>query len=253
MRAAFLLLTGCEARQSAAKRQEIPAATHPMALPNTAAPVQSTFAVGRSGQLKVLVASESIRPQRLEVSRIGAAQLRIQPAPSYESIDTIADRFLTIKPSGETLRIFYRTSRQDTVWTELDGLFNRHEHGGSMTYVEIQQANLDGQGRPEVLIHFSSEIRGSGGGTDYASDYLLDITSSPPQLLLQASTGYIDESFGEESDGYERSIKLQGREVLVGPIKTVGRNPEPTLRANLTQLLAGRYRYQNGKVFRFRK
>lgn len=54
-------------------------------------------------------------------------------------------------------------------------------------------------------------------------------------------------------EGFKRSIKLQGYEVLVSPIKSEGRDPDSSWREMLTQLPAGRYRYQNGKMFRIEK
>ena len=262
--AAVVFLTSCEARQSARQSLETPATVQPVVAPDSAAPVRP--AADRSEQLELLAIGDSIGPRPLDTSRVGTTQLRNELAEEGTTADTIAGRFLVVKPIPGTPRLLYRASRRDTVWTELDGLLDYYEHGDQTPDIQIRQANLDGQGRPEVLVHFYSAIYGSGGGSTYASDYVLDITNSPPQLLLQASTRYIQEAFpayaamhGEplEADqveeGYERTVKLQGREVLVGPIKAEGRDPEPSDREELTQLPAGRYRYQNGRVFRVRK
>lgn len=238
----------------------------PVAARDTAAPVRPALTTDRPEQLELLAVGDSIGPRLLEASRVGTAQLRAELAEEYTTADTIAGRFLVVKPLSETPRLFYRTSQHDTVWTELDGLLRRYGHGDQQKDVQIQQANLDGRGRPEVHVHFYSASYGSGGGTTYASDYILDITNSPPQLLLQASTRFIMEAFpayaamhGEplEADqmeeGYKRTVKLQGREVLLSPIKAEGRDPEPSDCGQLTQLPAGRYRYQRGKVFRVGK
>ncbi|WP_198075095.1 hypothetical protein [Hymenobacter negativus] len=233
--------------------------------PKSPAVAPRPAAASRPEQLDVMAVGDSIGPRPMEASRVGTAQLRAELAEEYTTADTITGRFLVVKPLSETPRVLYRASQRDTVWTELDGLLNRYEHGDQQLGVEIRQANLDGQGRPEMLIHFYSAIYGSGGGTTYASDYVIDISSSPPQLLLQANTRYIDEAFpayaamhgeplkaGEAEQGYERSIKLQGRELLVGPIEAIGLNPELGDRKALTQLPAGRYRYQRGQVLRIR-
>ena len=261
--AAVVFFAGCETRQQATQNQAIPVATQSVATPDTAV---RPAAVSQPEQLELLAVGDSIGPRPLETSRVGTAELLTEFAEEGATADTIAGRFLVVKPISETPRLLYRASRNDTVWTELDGLLNRYDHGDQQSDVEIRQANLDGQGRPEALIHFYSAIYGSGGGTTYASDYVLDITSTPPQLLLQASTRYIQEAFpayaamhgeplkeGEVEEGYERSVKLKGRDVLLGPIQAEGLAPEPSDREQLTQLPAGRYRYQSGKVFRVGK
>lgn len=263
--AAVVFLAGCEARQPAEQSQEIRGTTHLVAAPDKAAPVRLA-AAHQPEQLELLAVGDSIGPRPLETSRVGTAQLRAELVEEYTTADTIAGRFLVVKYITDTPRLLYRASRHDTVWTELDGLLDHYEHGEQIPDVQIRQANLDGQGRPEVLVHFYSAIYGSGGGTTYASDYVLDISSSPPQLLLQASTRFIMEAFpayaafhGDTLDddqveiGYERNMKLQDHEVLVGPIEAEGRDPELNWRKELTQLPTGRYRYQNGRVFRVRK
>lgn len=237
-----------------------------MVAADTAVQMRPVPTVSQPEQLELLAVGDSIGPRPLEVSRVGTAQLRTELAEEYTTADTIAGRFLVIKSLSDTPRLLYRASRHDTVWTELDGLLNHYEHADQQFDVQVRQANLDGQGRPEVLVHFYSAGYGSGGGTTYASDYVLDITNSPPQLLLQANTHFISEAFpgyaamhGDtlEADqievGYERSLKLQGHELLLSPIKAKGRDPEPSWREELTQLPAGRYRYQHGKMLRIKK
>jgi hypothetical protein len=142
-------------------------------------------------------------------------------------------------------------------------LFAKYEHGGEQEHIDIKEASLDGQGRPEVLITYSSSSYGSGGGTTYSSSYLLDMTPPTPLLLLQASTSFILEAFPgyatmhgdtldddfEEFQGFERTVQLRPREVVVGPVKTQGRHPEPSWRDYLTALPAGRYRYQHGRMY----
>lgn len=262
--AAVIFLASCETRQSAKQRQETSVTAHSVAAPDTAASIRP--ATDRPEQLELLAAGDSIGPRPLEASRVGTAQLRAELAEEQTTADTIAGRFLVVKSLSETPRILYRASQHDTVWTELDGLLDHYEHGDQQADVQIRQMNLDGKGRPEVLINFYSAIYGSGGGSTYASDYVFDISSSPPQLLLQASTRFIMEAFpayaamhgdtleaDQVEEGFKRSIKLQGHQVLVSPIKAEGRDPESSWREELTQLPAGRYRYQSGRMFRVRE
>lgn len=259
--------TTCQSRKAEA---DLPARTKlPAALADSAAKLPDTAQVAAAvrvpEQLELLSVGDSIGPRPLAVSEVGTAQLRTELAEEYATADTVAGRFLIVRSLG-TPRLLYRARAADTVWTELDELLDRYEHGENTPDVEIRQANLDGRGRAEVLVHFYSAIYGSGGGTTYASDYVLDISNSPPHLLLQASTRYIREAFpayaamhgdtleaGEVEQGYERNIRLRGRDVLVGPIEEQGRAPELSDRNELTQLPAGRYRYQRGRMYRVRQ
>jgi hypothetical protein len=214
------------------------------------------------GELELLAAGDSIGPRPLEVSKVGESQLRVEPDPTSISVDTINRRFLVINGNEDTPQLFYRASPVDTTWLELN-LFAKYEHGGEQTHIDIQEANLDAQGRPEALITYSSASYGSGGGTNYASTYLLDMTPPTPLLLLQASTSFIMEAFPgyaamhgdtlnddfEEYQGFERTVQLRPREVIVGRVKTQGRHPEPSWRDYLTALPAGRYRYQHGRMY----
>ena len=52
---------------------------------------------------------------------------------------------------------------------------------------------------------------------------------------------------GDQFTGCKRSFKVRGRELMLGPVKTIGNTKIGE--CNLTKLPAGRYRYQHGRVF----
>lgn len=257
----WAVLLGCAACQHREPEQE----TSTKQL-TTTAPVTSPAAApaDQPEQLELLAVGDSIGPRPLDFSLVGPTQLRAELADEPLAADTVAGRFLIIK-ARDTPRLLYRTRKSDTIWTELDRLFERYEHGETLPTVEVRQANLDGQGQPEVLVSFNSASYGSGGGLVSTSHYLLDVTRYPPLLLLQACTGAVDETFGayaamhgdtldpdaELYNGYERTVKLRPREVVLGPIKLRGRAEGQTpADAGMTPLPTGRYRYQQGHMYR---
>lgn len=160
--------------------------------------------------------------------------------------------------NGEWPLLFYRPHPRDTTWLELElePDVATFEGGSNAPILEVKQANLDGRGQPEVLLRFSSESSGSGGGTTYGHCYLLDPTPPRPRLLLRALTGYVHEMRGNSTPddehlvGYERAIHLRGRNVYIAPTTTVGRVRNHFDASPLTPLQAGRYRYQGGKLRR---
>jgi hypothetical protein len=249
----------CVACQAPEQTKQVPSLPPATAQAPAATQLPSVRPIGAP---ELLVVGDSIGPRPLEVSKVGESQLRVKPDPISISVDTINQHFLVINGTEDTPQLFYRARTADTTWLEIN-LFAKYEHGGEQTHVDIQEANLDGQGRPEALITYSSASYGSGGGTNYASTYLLDMTPPTPLLLLQASTSYIDEAFPgyaamhgdtldddfEEFEGFERTVKLRPREVIVGSIKTQGRHPESSNHDYLTALPAGRYRYQHGRMY----
>jgi hypothetical protein len=249
----------CVACQAPEQTKQVPSLPPATAQAPAATQLPSVRPIGAP---ELLVVGDSIGPRPLEVSKVGESQLRVKPDPISISVDTINQHFLVINGTEDTPQLFYRARTADTTWLEIN-LFAKYEHGGEQTHVDIQEANLDGQGRPEALVTYSSASYGSGGGTNYASTYLLDMTPPTPLLLLQASTSYIDEAFPgyaamhgdtldddfEEFEGFERTVKLRPREVIVGSIKTQGRHPESSNRDYLTALPAGRYRYQHGRMY----
>nr|GFC88178.1 hypothetical protein [Tanacetum cinerariifolium] len=80
------------------------------------------------------------------------------------------------------------------------------------------------------------------------------------RLLLRAKTSFIVEILqgyaamhgdtladDEVYTGYERTVRLRPHELVLGTIKASGRKTKPEQRSELTQLPAGRYRYQYDK------
>jgi hypothetical protein len=214
-------------------------------------------------KLELLVIGDSIGPRPVEVSDVGQSALRLDVSAEGTSADTINKRFLVIDNLIEVPRLLYRANAVDTLWRELT-LFDHYESGAGQRHVAIQEADLDGRGRPEVLITYSSANYGSGGGSTYASSYLLDMTPLTPLLLLQAQTSQQFEWFGayaimhgvdldpqEANTGYDRRVVLRHHELLLGAVKTYGNSKKED--SPLTNLAAGHYRYQQGRMYRVKK
>ena len=118
--------------------------------------------------------------------------------------------------------------------------------------------NLDQQGQPELVVTVSqSDVGGNAGRDDWRWVNIIDLTPRQPLLLLSAGTAAESEAYGgyqalhgktlnpsESVSGCSRRISVRQHEVLVGPIKTKGDNPD----CSLTALTPGRYRYQGGQL-----
>lgn len=226
----------------------------PVAPPQLAKPV---------AKLELLAIGDSIGPRPVEVNEVSESALRPDVSAEGISVDTISKRFLVLNDFVEVPRLLYRTNAADTVWREL-ALFEHYESGMGQRQVAIQEADLDGRGRPEVLLTYSSASYGSGGGSSYASSYLLDMTPRTPLLLLQAQTSQQFEWFGgyaithgvdldpqEANTGYDRRVVLRHHELLLGAVKTYGNSRKKD--SPLTKLAAGHYRYQQGRMYRVSK
>jgi hypothetical protein len=205
--------------------------------------------------------ADSLNPRPVDVVLVGAAQLRAAAADSYTEVDTLSARFVWLQAVAEAPRLLYRANPLDTTWLELRINFDRHERGNEAVRLTIEEANLDGRGRPEVLVRLESAANGSGGGTTWSSVYLLDVTPPQPLLLVQAQVSCIYEAFAgyaqlhglevdpdEQFTGCDRAVQLHKRELRFGPIEPTGNFDLQD--SELTRLPAGRYRYQHGKVFR---
>jgi hypothetical protein len=216
-----------------------------------------------AAKLELLAIGDSIGPRPVEVSEVGELALRIDARADGVSADTINKHFLVLDELGDAPRLLYRANAADTVWLEL-ALFANYESGSEQTHVAIQETDLDGRGRPEALITYSSASYGSGGGSSYASTYLLDVTPRTPLLLVQGQTSQRFEWFGayatmhgidldpqEANTGYDRRVTLSHHELVLGPVKTYGNNQKQE--SPLTKLGAGHYRYQQGRMYRIRK
>jgi len=247
MRTIFLLLTslglGACGEQATTTATEKP---HPAIAPALATPVAETAR-----------AVVPLAAHLLQTVRVGNAALRFGLISNVQ-VDTIQGRFLQITAPDSLPRLLFRTSRRDTVWTELllempDGL----DGGGAITQstIAFRLDNLDQQGQPELFVTVSqSDVGGNAGREDWRWINVIDLTHKP-LLLLSAGTAAESEAYtqyeeqhgtpvrpAESVDGCSRRISLQRHEVLIGPIKTKGDNPD----CLLTALTPGRYRYQGG-------
>lgn len=274
-----LLLLYCVACQPQEQGGHVPAATRqdgavqqPVRPAASTAPAVSSDSAEQAMvvnlkpfRLKSLAAGDSIGPWPLELSPNSPTQVRIKLNDEYTSVDTLNSHLLIITALEEPMHVLYRAKTTDTTWIELGGLF-QYQQGDQQKRVEFQQVNLDGESRPEILLTFTSADYGSGSGSNYASIYLLDVTAYPPQLLLRAKTSFIVEILqgyaamhgdtladDEVYTGYERTVRLRPHELVLGTIKASSRKTKPEQRSELTQLPAGRYRYQHGKVFRVKQ
>jgi hypothetical protein len=250
MRAIFLLLAtlglsacGEQATTTTTEKPQ-PAANTPA----PATPVPTTSA-----------AQPTLAAHLLQTVQVGQAALRFDPASNVQ-VDTIQGRFLQITALDSLPRLLFRTSRRDTVWTELLlEMPNELDQGSVATQstIAFRLDNLDQQGQPELFVTVNqSDVGGNAGREDWSWINIIDLTHKP-LLLLSAGTAAQSEAYPQYSEmhgthlspaeigqGCSRRISLRQHEVLVGPIKTKGDNPECTL----TTLTPGRYRYQGGRL-----
>ena len=263
-----LLLAACgEQAGTTETRQPRQAPAGPAGVaPGAGAPYPGEISLGKTPRY---VPGDSLGPCWLPLRQIGTAELLglLHDADQILRADTVFGQFLKLQLSGVgdvSPKLLYRENRHDTVWTVLDiGL--EHLPGSQIEQFRLDTINLDRQGRPEVLVTLEMGEQGSGGGSSGRSSTMFDVTAGrAPLLLLQALTGEfernsiayaamhgttIDEA--DANTGCKRSIRLRRHEILVGPLETVGRTPPQE--CTLTHLRAGRYRYQNGRVFRVGK
>jgi hypothetical protein len=252
----WLCCVACQPQQQEQVKSEVASFPKPASCARAVDPRPS---VKPAARLELLAIGDSIGPRPLDAYEIGESQFRVEPDGFSVLVDTINKHFLFIDNSVDGPQLFYRANPVDTVWLALP-LFDKYSHGYEQVQVSAQEANLDGQGQPEVLLTYSSASYGSGGGTTYASAYLLDVTPPTPQLLLQVQSQETEEAFGayatmhgvdlkpDEADtGYERRVTLHHHELTLGPVKTRGNS---RLRDSpLANLPAGRYRYQHGRMY----
>ncbi|RAK69906.1 hypothetical protein DLM85_03360 [Hymenobacter edaphi] len=207
----------------------------------------------------------------MAVEWIGAAALLAEARAAFYRLDTVADHWLVAHLEGGGIQLLYRPHPYDTTWTRLavdpaETKFSRND-----TEVRLQTADLDGQGQPEVLLTLHATDYASGGDQYWDHAYLLDVTPRRPRLLLRAFTGDYSRAsiayaarHGDTLTGAEayagciRRVELNGRELVVDPVRQVG--AEYSVRqggaqscqagSTLTPLPAGRYRYQHGALVR---
>lgn len=188
-------------------------------------------------------------------------------------VDTLLQKFVQVRAHGEPPRLLYRASLTARQWREVSLDFLDLDYGYlDHAVFTLDTANLDHRGAPELLINLQWSRHGNRLGSSYRRAIVLDVTRTP-LLLLNALVEEGDEQFGrndidfnrpyaelaaglqghdwtqEKYAGCTRSIKLK-RDIELGPIRHIGSNDNCY---EMTPLLAGRYRYQNGKVFRVGK
>jgi len=251
----WLCCVACQPQEQV--KREAPALPHLAG--STRAPASLVLAKP-AAELELLAIGDSIGPRPVEVNEVGESALRLDIREEGTSTDTINTHFLVVDDLGEVPRLLYRANTADTVWQELT-LFVNYESGSEQKYVTIEEADLDRRGRLEALITYSSASYGSGGGSTYASSYLLDMTPPTPLLLLQAQTSQQFEWFAayatmhgvdldpqEANTGYDRRVTISHHELLLGVVKTYGSSQKKD--SPLTKLAAGHYRYQQGRMYR---
>lgn len=170
-------------------------------------------------------------------------------------------RFCLLEGTGKP-RLFYQVAAHDSTWAEIDLALLDVEITWDMESrgIELDTVNLDGRGAAELVLRFRPAAYGSGGGRVWDHVSVIDVSSSP-MLVFRALLAVEEEAFagyatmhgikmepGEEFTGCKRSFKVRGRELVLGPVRTIGNTKVGD--CDLTQLSAGRYRYQHGKLLR---
>lgn len=266
------LLVSCQSdqrRTAVEKPRPALAAQSPVVLVDSVK-LATTAQTGKSREY--LISVDSTGPMKLETYFVNAVQIRsISNLPDtlgeFDKIDTLfGGHFLAIYGLGAPPTLYYRSNQQDTLWQGLNLPVKDYESGEEAVEMKLDTANLDKQGRAEVLVQLSSASNGSGGGASYKSFFLLDINPPEPKMLLRGQISIMDEWFPgyfamhnlelapeDQYNGYERAITLKEREIVVGRIRKRGRNKDKISLPLLTPLPAGRYRYQNGRMYRVGK
>jgi hypothetical protein len=157
---------------------------------------------------------------------------------------------------GGCSQFYYRATLRDTLWRCLSLNYSLLTCGAiTGCGFEAEWVEWDGKPPREVLLRLEGYMSAPATTDNCAAVQIISV-AGPPRVLLQASTLYETysphiESPEEEAckqEGWERSVRLRQRDVVLGAIKQIGRCPTSPM--VLTQLAAGRYRYHQGKVFR---
>ncbi|WP_157886754.1 hypothetical protein [Hymenobacter sp. PAMC 26628] len=250
--AAVVFLVGCKTKQPV--QIQIPA-------PESKTMAASVLFVMPTAMTNTVI-RDSIGPLQLAWQQVDLLGMRAAPESGMK-IDTLLGRFLEVREVEQAPRLFYKSSSVSNTWIEIDmalpELDGDHWRSGNVN-ISLDTANLDSQGGPEILVTAETYSMGSGSGGRWVYKAVLDI-SNKPILLLRGWTEVEDERHGEGSEGTlvdeldvicGREVVMRNHEIVVGPIKKVGK-PDSTTCATLTALPLGRYRYQNGKVMRVGK
>lgn len=179
--------------------------------------------------------------------------------------------FRLVQESSEPPRLFHHLAGGDAEWIEIDLTLiapdaeDAPQWGAESGNHSIDTVNLDGRGAAEVVLRLHPASYGTGSGTVWDQVSVLDVTSTPtPTLIFQALLAAEDEAFGgyammhgykiargNQFTGCKRSFNVRRRELALGPVRTIGNTKAKE--CTLTELPAGRYRYQRGKMFRVGK
>jgi hypothetical protein len=271
--AVLLSLLACEQRRPRTTEQVVAAAK--TALPDAApvpqaAPVTPVAAAVPDVEPEetgppVVAVTDRTAPVTLSAQSLNAAEWDHLNA-EWENWNTVTrfGRFCLVE-RHELPRLFYQAIGQDSIWAEIDLALPDEEPvwGPESAETELDTVNLDGRGAAELVLRFHPASYGSGGGTTWDHVSVLDV-SACPKLIFRALLASEDEAFGgyaklhgytiapgEQYTGCKRSFRVRGRELVLGPVKTIGNTKRGDCR--LTKLRAGRYRYQCGRMYRVRE
>ncbi|MDO7875586.1 hypothetical protein Q5H93_12655 [Hymenobacter sp. ASUV-10] len=266
--AVLLSLLACEQRRPRTTEQVV-AAAKTARLVVEPAPPATPVAPARAAILDAPL--EDTGPEVSEVTdRTAPVLLAIQQfnPGEWDSLNAEWANWNTVTRFGrfclverhELPRLFYQAASHDSTWTEVELALSDEYWGAESGETELETVNLDGRGAAELVLRFHPARYGSGGGT--AWDYVSVIeVSARPKLIFRALLAEENEAFGgyaqlhgytiapgEQYTGCKRSFKVRGRELVLGPIKTIGNTERKECR--LTELPAGRYHYRNGRLLR---
>lgn len=274
--AVLLSLFACERKRPRTTEEVVATAkavrpadsTMPKAAPMTPVATAAPIAPPKDAALSVLGATNRSSPDTLATWPLKTAE--------WDSLNAEWERWKShcsvtnlgryrLAEGLEKPRLFYRVAAHDSTWTEIDLALPDEEPlwGMQSAGTDLDTVNLDGRGAAELVLRFRPASYGTGSGTVWDHVSVLDV-SSTPKLIFRALLAAEDEAFGgyammhgmklepdEQFTGCKRNFKVRGRELVLGPVRTIGNTK--TGECTLTKLPAGRYRYQNGKVFRVGK
>ena len=279
--AVLLSLPACE-RKRPHTIEKVFAAAKPIH-PVDSTPLKATPDAPGEAAVPDALLEETGLPVPEATGRIGPDSLAIWPVNTAEWDSLSADwdkrkdfcsttqfgRFRLVEGLGKP-RLFHQVALHNSTWTEIDlalpdveidwGMMKspRREDGP-----ELDTVNLDGHGAAELVLRFHPASYGSGGGRVWDHVSVIDVSSSP-MLVFRALLAVEEEAFGsyaamhgieiapdEEFTGCKRSFGVRRRELVLGAVRTIGNTKAGE--CTLTNLPAGRYRYQNGKMARVGK
>lgn len=205
---------------------------------------------------------DSLGPKAMTSDTVGTAEIKQKLARGFHLDTLLGGRCLRVWDSDPESRcpyLLFRVSLRDTLWQRFyfeDGII----FGGDNCMLEVSSFDWDGRPPREIKVAATSgQHGGGGGGSDYEAVYIFTPGRAPRQLLKiktadtdqMAGMGLEKVPLNDRYTGCTRTLTVRGHEVVAGPIKTIGNYNRKD--CPLTNLPAGRYRYQGGKVFRVRQ